>query len=65
MRCAGSCSVANAIGTRIGSHNEKEANKSLQHPIARQMKLSAREFTDFVECRLGAEEYSSLVIRRG
>jgi hypothetical protein len=52
-----------AIRTRI-SHGEKEANDSLQHLIAKQMKLSSSEFLEFVKCTIDGTRYAELVTPR-
>ena len=49
-----------AIRTRI-SHGEREANDSLQHLIAKEMKLSSSQFTAFVKCTIDGPRYAELV----
>lgn len=52
-----------AIRTRL-SHGEREANDSLQHLIAKQMKLSSSEFAQFVRCTIDGPRYAELVSQR-
>jgi len=52
-----------AIRTRL-SHGEREANDSLQHLIAKEMKLSSSQFTAFVKCTIDGPRYAELVSQR-
>jgi hypothetical protein len=48
------------IHTKI-SHGENEIDDSLCSRMARQIRLTRREFDAFVECGLTAEEYSRML----
>ena len=52
-----------AIRTRL-SHAEREANDSLQHLIAKEMKLSSSQFKAFVKCTIDGPRYAELASQR-
>jgi predicted RNA binding protein YcfA (HicA-like mRNA interferase family) len=47
------------------SQGEKEIHDGLLATMARQVKLSGREFADLLECPLSAETYESMLRERG
>ena len=49
------------IRTKI-SHNETDISKGLCSAMARQMKLTGRQFEDFVDCDLTGDAYIRLLI---
>jgi hypothetical protein len=51
------------IHTRL-SHGEREADDWIQRQIAKQMKLSPSEFTEFVKCTIDGTRYAELVGQR-
>jgi hypothetical protein len=53
-----------AIRTRI-SHGERKVDDWLLGQMAKQLHLSKQELLDFIECRIGGEQYVKLMIERG
>lgn len=51
------------IHTRL-SHGEREADDWIQRQVAKQMKLSPSEFTEFVECTIDETRYAELIGQR-
>lgn len=52
------------VSTKI-SHGEKEISDSLLGMMARQVKLTRRQFNDLVDCPLTLEEYVKLLRAAG
>ena len=52
------------IYTKI-SHSMKEIGDSLIGDMKNQMKLSTKQFNEFVECTLGKEEYTKILLDNG
>lgn len=52
------------IWTKI-SHGDREIHDGLLSAMARQLRLTNRQFRDLVECPLTAEEFARLLRERG
>ena len=53
-----------SIRTRY-SHSDREIDEGRIRQMSQQMKLSKRQFSDFVDCRLSGEEYADMLLDRG